>query len=1112
MIVLNEIAPVQGPLTVNHKDCSKCGRDIYIRPRHQLYHVKCEVCLKYMHVYCVFLPYNRRKEIMYSHDTYICDDCNSEILPFHTLDDIEFAKVFYNVEIKDLTNLPDLSNDKFLNSINFTDPQSESEHSLIPNSSHYSSADEFHHKIDSNQDNLSFLHLNINSLNEKSHEDLCDLLRPLKSKISMIALSETRLKPNSDFSRFNIPGYQPLNQNVRHDSSTHAGGVAIYIRDGLNCFPRPDLHLNINDVENLFYEIVQPGKNIIFGLIYRHPRKLREEIDNFTIHLEKSLEKINNEKKLACITGDINLNLINYEHVPAISEYLNMLFSNFFYPAITKPTRIVPHHTPSLLDHFYFNSLDIQIDSNICVYPISDHLPIYSIINEKPIINKENICKRSFKNFNKAEFLLYLQYRLSDFQEKAINETCPSVLYDKFYKIFISSLNKFAPYRKINKREAKLGTKPWITKGILKSIKNKTNLYRNFYLSKIIERQNFYKRYCNILSRVKERSKIMYYKKSFNDIKNNSKKTWKMINNIVTLKPKSNLTPKLIMDNNNAYTNPEEIANKFNHFFRNVGPNLAKNIPKAQKSYTDYLKNPIQETFQPAPCNENEIIKIIKDLKNSNSIGLDLLPTNIIKMASNIIALPLKLVFNLSLLKGIFPDKLKHAKIIPIYKSLSHKLLTNYRPISILSCVSKILEKLMLTRLMNYLNEHKILYKNQFGFRKLHSTHLALLEITDTIYKNLDDGNYLFSLYVDLSKAFDTVNFDILLQKLEYYGIRGSELDWFTSYISSRKQTVEIDKKTSESLETVCGVPQGSNLGPLLFLLYINDLPNSSGILKYRLFADDTKIYIASKSLYEIQDLIDSEFPKLTEWFNANKLSLNLTKTHFVLYKPRNKPEPLTLTLILNNEIIKRSSDAKYLGIYFDEQMTWNKQIEAVKLKLSKSIGIFYKLRRFLPNDILRTLYYAIIQPHITYGIMSWGSAAPTLISTIQGKQNRVIKIIYNLPWRQETKPIYFSYKFLKINEQYHMDILRFVHRYHNDLLPAAFESYFTPITAVNPYPTRLASGHNYRLPQVLKNYGLNSPSYVGIKLWAQVDNNAKFLNVDKFKSYSFNHMLSRYI
>ncbi len=191
--------------------------------------------------------------------------------------------------------------------------------------------------------------------------------------------------------------------------------------------------------------------------------------------------------------------------------------------------------------------------------------------------------------------------------------------------------------------------------------------------------------------------------------------------------------------------------------------------------------------------------------------------------------------------------------------------------------------------------------------------------------------------------------------------------------------------------------------------------------------------------------------------------------------------------------------------------MTWSKQIEAIKLKLSKSIGIFYKLRRFLPTDILRNLYYAIIHPHLTYGNMSWGSACPTLISSIQGKQNRVIKIIYNLPWQQETKPIYFNYKFLKINEQYHMDILRFVHKYQNNLLPPAFESYFTPVTAVNPYPTRLAISHNYRPPQVSKNYGLLSPSYVGIKLWAQIDTNAKFLNVDKFKTYSFNHMLSRY-
>ncbi len=1102
-----------GPPIVSHIDCAKCSKDIYIRPRKNLYHVKCVICNRYLHVYCVLLPYNRRNDLMHSNDWYMCDDCSNLHIPFNTLDDLEFKKALYISDLNDLDVLPDLNNVEFLSENSLDDPLSVNiDQSFIPGSSKYFMPCEFHTRIDKFPDYLSILHVNLNSLNEKTHENLCDLIIPLRNKVSIIAVSETRLKSKSDTSNLNIPGYLPLSEDVRHDSDTFAGGVCLYVKDNIRALPRSDLKLNMDGVENLWFEIEQPKKNVILGLIYRHPRKLKNEINEFTEKLDLILQKINHEKKLACVTGDINLNLLNYENSPGVSDYLNMLFTNHFFPTVTRPTRIVPHHTPSLIDHFYYNSLDTEIETGVITYPISDgHLPIFSIIHTSPSLANEDRYFRCYKNFNEKEFIQKLKFSFSDFIEKSKDIDCPNFLYNEFLKTFYILLNQEAPYRKMRRKEIKLCSKPWITKGILKSLNNKVKLYKNFFLSGNIQQQNYYRKYCNVLTRIKEKSKVLYYENSFEKLKSDSKKTWKLINSIVNIKPKNKSSPKLIKANNCSYNKPEEIANKFNHFFRNVGPNLAKNIPNSEKNFSEYLSDPVQNTFQAEPCTRQEIIKLIKDLKSTKSLGLDLIPTKIIKIASEEIATPLMLIFNLSFSKGIFPDKLKKSKIIPIYKSESHFELTNYRPISILPCLSKILERLMYNRLTKFLIDNDILYKFQFGFRKDHSTNLALLEITDTIYKNLDDGNFIFSLYVDLSKAFDTVNFEILFHKLEHYGIRGQELDWFKSYVSKRSQSVEINNSISEPLETICGVPQGSNLGPLLFLIYINDLPNASDILNFRLFADDTKIYFISDSLYEIQDKIDTEFPKVSDWFNSNKLSLNIKKTHYVLYKPLNKQEPLTLTLILNNELILRKDHAKYLGLYFDDKMSWDKQITALTLKLSKAIGILYKLKRYASQSILRNVYYSIIHPHLIYGIMSWGATSITSLNSLQGKQNRALKLVFDLPWRLETNPIYFNNKFLKINELYHLELIRFMYKFYHNLLPPAFSLYFTKIETISPYNTRLASNHNFRLPAVNRNYGLKSQSYTGIKLWSQIPTDAKFINYSNFKTFSFNHMLSRY-
>ena len=318
-----------------------------------------------------------------------------------------------------------------------------------------------------------------------------------------------------------------------------------------------------------------------------------------------------------------------------------------------------------------------------------------------------------------------------------------------------------------------------------------------------------------------------------------------------------------------------------------------------------------------------------------------------IKIASDAIADPLSDICNHSFSDGIFPDKNKIAKVIPIHKGGSTEDVNNYRPISLLSILSKIMEKLMARRLNTYLELHSIFFPNQFGFRSGYSTTHSLISITETIKKTLDEKKFGCGVFIDLKKAFDTVNHEVLLRKLEHYGIRDISLSWFESYLSDRKQYVSVNGVDSELRHITCGVPQGSVLGPILFLIYINDLPNISSKLKFYLFADDTNIYLESDELKNLEYIMNSELKKLHEWLCINRLSLNLTKTNFIIFCPINKPKS-PITILINKSALKETDHVRYLGILIDSQLSFKYHIDELNKKISRSISVLCKIRPFV--------------------------------------------------------------------------------------------------------------------------------------------------------------------
>lgn len=556
------------------------------------------------------------------------------------------------------------------------------------------------------------------------------------------------------------------------------------------------------------------------------------------------------------------------------------------------------------------------------------------------------------------------------------------------------------------------------------------------------------------------------------------KSCWKTLNEIIKKSTTKKSLPSHFIINNNLTSNQQEIANGFNNFLVKIGKSISDNMEQVNSHYSRHLKGKQTKNFFLGPITPGDIINTASKLKPKQSTGQDNISNKLLKNTIEEISVPLTHIFNLSLETGTVPDEMKIAKVIPIFKKGNVQNLNNYRPISLLPVISKLLERIVYNQLTRFITDNNTLYKHQYGFRKKHSTAHPILQLIKSI-TTLNDKpskDLTIATFLDLSKAFDTVSHHILL--------------------TNRKQYVQIDSQTSDIKQVICGVPQGSILGPLLFLLYINDLSNSTS-LNLLSFADDTTVYSSGQNIEDITILLNSELEKIYIWLLENKLSINIEKTKFMIFSPngRTKFQNIPVHIQINHkQIIRCGTDCNektvtFLGVKFDEHLSWKEHVSSVAQKVSRTLFALNSVKNVLPRSALITLYHTLIESHINYNLLAWGNSSA--VSRLEKLQKQSIRIIFNKPYRAHTEPLFKQAQILKIKDKYELDISQFGFSYIHMSLPLSFVNFFPP------RPTRASSRTvNYLYSHRPRtNFSSSSVYHMIPTIWNNLPNEQKSLS-----------------
>jgi hypothetical protein len=612
--------------------------------------------------------------------------------------------------------------------------------------------------------------------------------------------------------------------------------------------------------------------------------------------------------------------------------------------------------------------------------------------------------------------------------------------------------------------------KPFMTQGLLKSRnhKFKLDLIRKNHPS--MENIQAYKKYLTIYSKTLKLSKRKYFEEKFRKFAKNPKKTWEIINEVSNKSNSKQSFADFIEVDNRIIQSPEKMADAFNKYFAEAGINVAKGVDSTNCSFEDFLPPPLVNSFFFQPLIHEDVRNAIKLLNKKNSVDINDISVNFLAEFEFELSFPLAHIFNLSVQNGVFPNGLKVSKVVPVYKKDGCiNNLQNYRPIAMVNTFSKILEKIMALRLTNFLNKQDFFYDNQFGFLEGRSTNDAIQKILNFISDSLNKGDYCIGIFLDIKKAFDTVDHYILLKKLENIGVRGVLNTWFKSFLSNREQKVMVNGVLSaESTFLEMSVLQGSILGVLLFVIFINDFRNATSLLSI-LYADDSTGLASGPNLSELETLVNTELQKMALWFKCNNLALNIKKSKCMLFSLKTKKEDISV--ILNNNDIGENDLSKLvpleqvtnkskepfirvLGFYINETLDIQDHGSILISKLVKAVYLLNRVKHLLSEDTKKMLYYAHFHSHLNYCSIFFTLLPQKIMKKLITLQKKAVRAIAKASFRAHTEPIFIHLNILPLDSLIQFNLLTFMHKYINFKVPKTF---------AHTWPTNFEYNNNLR-------------------------------------------------
>ena len=968
------------------------------------------------------------------------------------------------------------------NSLDEIDQQINSQIDSVICNCEYYDAQKF--KSIQNCNSFSLLFSNINSLNANFESYLLSYLSDSSFMPKIFAFCETKCAPGSE-QLYSIPGYNSIFRNKTFNS----GGLAFFIDNKLSFKVLEEVSFMYEHLESLFIEVSNHSECDVVGVIYRRPRS---NVDDFLRDYRMVLERLGSRKKIY-ICGDFNLNLIHYEINNSVRSFVDLCFEFSYMPLINKPSR-VSMHSATAIDHIWHNRLDSTLKCGILMSDTSDHFSPFVISSgsiDDAEVEDSFFVYRCWKNMESEEFYDYVSGSIYEYTHNS-NLDNIDVSVDRLVCILQNALDKFCPMIKVKCSRDKDKQKPWLTDEIRSLIKEKNRLH-NKYLKRPLTFGQQYKNVRNRLNNLKKYTKKNYFCNLLINSQSNCKKTWEVINLILNRQNSKQGCTKIIQ-NNTTLTDKNEIAEAFNNYFTNVAVKISSDLPRTDVDYRDFLCDfNFSDTFFLPPLTPNAIKEITLGLKLTGGGHLEI-PAKMFKIVLDLIAVPLCDIFNKCIEISYFPDLFKIARVVPIFKCNDPLLLNNYRPISLLSVFSKIFEKHLCKHMSNYLTQKKILCEQQCGFISGLSTDISIAKLLKHVHEGLDTRKYGICVFLDLRKAFDLVNKEILLTKLNTYGIRGSTNQLIRSYLDNRQQYVSVNGICSSTSLIEIGVPQGSNMGPLLFLIFINDLVKSSTVLNFNLFADDTSIYLSDLDENNLFNVMNVELAKVCNWILANRLALNIDKTVYLLFAGKKSVSNSNEIYMFNNAI-SRKNETKFLGLLIDDKLSWKSHTNYIHSKVSKLIGLLFRVSDCFTKTALKTLYYSFIYPHLLYGVIFWGSVAKRNFESIFRLQKRAVRILTKSQKYAHTDPLFEDKEILKLSTILRFEMCKFIHRdlHCNNIFDLA------SVSSVHSYNTRF--NNNISLTRVRTSLAAKFVLHEGVKLYNNLPNELKCIDaLLKFK------------